>query len=281
MTSLFSRNRARPPCRGTTAACMSTVAIGLEGVVGLLVRYSQILWTIVRFSAVHGCINRSINETDKRFFIIPAIIIHSNQKDKRAEKGRRDKWLLVIKKQDLTEDKIRHAQLSALITSFLVRWQGCSWQWSFTSSSATCWRASCASSMCASPTAAVPDLLTFRVQAAAAAAALKPVSLFRRKAFRPLRSINYTTWRTELTKPCHPSRPHPSRQFLSPTLPSAAASAGNNTLSRTCISHASVRRALPSRAATHNAVTRTGTYFRRAILTLQSVSLPSGLRPRN
>ena len=30
-------------------------------------------------------------------------------KDKRAEKGRRDKWLSVIKKQDLTEDKIRHA----------------------------------------------------------------------------------------------------------------------------------------------------------------------------
>ena len=51
-------------------------------------------------------------------------------------------------------------------------------------------------SMCfiesASSTAAVPDLLTFRVQAAAAAV-LKPVSLFRKKAFRPLRSINYTT----------------------------------------------------------------------------------------
>ena len=33
---------------------------------------------------------------------------------------------------------------------------------------------------------------------------------------------------------------------------------------RTCTSHASVRRALPSRAATHNTVTRTGTYFRCA-----------------
>ena len=39
MTSLFSRSRARPPCRGTTAACISTVAIGLEGIVGLLVRF--------------------------------------------------------------------------------------------------------------------------------------------------------------------------------------------------------------------------------------------------
>ena len=80
MTSLFSRNRARPSCRGTTAACISTVAIGLGGVVGLLVRYSRILWAIVRFCAVYGCINRSNNETDKRFFIIPAIIIHSDQK---------------------------------------------------------------------------------------------------------------------------------------------------------------------------------------------------------
>ena len=47
---------------------------------GLLVRYSRILWTIVRFCAVYGCINRSNHETDKRFFIIPAIIIHSDQK---------------------------------------------------------------------------------------------------------------------------------------------------------------------------------------------------------
>ena len=80
MTSLFSRNRARPPCRGTTAACISTVATGLGGVVGLLVRYSRILWTIVRFCAVYGCINRSNHETDKRFFIIPAILIRSDQK---------------------------------------------------------------------------------------------------------------------------------------------------------------------------------------------------------
>ena len=62
MTSLFSRNRARPPCRGTTAACISTVAIGLGGVVGLLLRYSRILWTIVRFCAVYGCINRSLTK---------------------------------------------------------------------------------------------------------------------------------------------------------------------------------------------------------------------------
>ena len=74
MTSLFSRNRARPPCRGTTTACISTVATGLGGVVGLLVRYSRILWTIVRFCAVYGWINRSNHETDKRFFNIPAII---------------------------------------------------------------------------------------------------------------------------------------------------------------------------------------------------------------
>ena len=46
---------------------------------GLLVRFSRILWTIVRFCAVYGCINTSNYETDKRFFIIPAIITHSDQ----------------------------------------------------------------------------------------------------------------------------------------------------------------------------------------------------------
>ena len=164
MTSLFSRNRARPPCRGTTAACITTVAIGLGGVVGLLVRYSRILWTIVRFCAVYGCINRSNNEIDKRFFIIPAIYNTFWSKDKRAEKGRRDKWLSVIKRQE-DKDKIRHAAVCIDHFNFISGkvQQGCSWQWSFTSSSATCWRASCPSSMCASPTAAVPDLLTFRV----------------------------------------------------------------------------------------------------------------------
>ena len=53
MTSRFSRNRPRPPCRGTTAACISTVAIGLGVVVDLLVRFARILWTIVRFCAVY------------------------------------------------------------------------------------------------------------------------------------------------------------------------------------------------------------------------------------
>ena len=119
MTSLFIRNRARPPCRGTTAARISIVAIGLGWVVGLLVRYSRILWTIVRFCAVYGCINRSNNEIDKRFFIIPAIYNTFWSKDRRAEKGRRDKWLSVIKKQDLTEDKIRLAAVQGRRHGFL------------------------------------------------------------------------------------------------------------------------------------------------------------------
>ena len=67
------------------------------------------------------------------------------------------------------------------------------------------------------------------------------------------------TWQTELTKPPATASLPPAN--LSPTLPSAAASAGNNTLSRTCTSHASVRRALKSRAATYNTVTRTGTQY--------------------
>ena len=82
-----------------------------------------------------------------------------------------------------------------------------------------CWRATCPSSLCASPTAAVPDLLIFHVQAAAAAV-LKPVSLFRKKVLRPLRSINYTTWQNYNQATRHGLTPN--RQpipTLIPTLP--------------------------------------------------------------
>ena len=70
--------------------------------------------------AVYGCSNRSNRENDRRYFSIPAVIKHCDEKTKVMSRERRNKWLAAIKREDLTEDKFAIHQFAATI-SFLVR----------------------------------------------------------------------------------------------------------------------------------------------------------------
>ena len=322
---------------GDNRGVYHTVAIRLGGVVGLLVRYPRILWTIVRFCAVFGCINRSNHETDKRFIIITAIIIHSDQK---THVLRRDGVTMAFGDQearfnDLTGDKIRHAavcidhfisgkvtrlQLTMklhIIVGDVLKSELPFFDVCIANSYRTRSHLSCSSCCCCCIETSMgggcfPKLMwpkhniinqkvkvgvtnndkrakswcgTGKVGMAMATPAIQhsppmETSITVPKESVPATPVNQLHHMTNRTKTKPPATASLPPANLSPTLPSAAASTGNNTLSRTCTFHASVRRALPSRAATHN-VTRTGIYFRCAILTLQSVSSPSSLLPRN
>ena len=64
-----------------------------------------------KFCAVYGCSNRSNREKDRRYFSIPAVIKHCDEKTKVMSRERRHKWLAAIKREDLTEDKIRNSSV--------------------------------------------------------------------------------------------------------------------------------------------------------------------------
>ena len=66
---------------------------------------------MVKFCAVYGCSSRSNREKDKRFFRIPSIVKHSDEKTRVMSKERRAKWLSAIKRQDLTENKVKDARV--------------------------------------------------------------------------------------------------------------------------------------------------------------------------
>lgn len=61
---------------------------------------------MVNFCAVYGCSNRSNRERNRSFFRIPAIIYHSDEKTKNLSRERRQRWLAMIQRQDLTDSQI-------------------------------------------------------------------------------------------------------------------------------------------------------------------------------
>ena len=64
------------------------------------------LLEMVNFCGIVGCGNRANREKDRSFHRIPGIVKHQGPETEERLRHRREKWLVLINREDLTEEKL-------------------------------------------------------------------------------------------------------------------------------------------------------------------------------
>ena len=66
---------------------------------------------MVNVCAIFNCVNRASRKKEKSYFRFRGIVLNNGEEGLILSKKRRDKWLVWISREDLTEDKLCYTRI--------------------------------------------------------------------------------------------------------------------------------------------------------------------------